>query len=630
MLAMKRLFSNPRRYLAFGHDVLMVPVAWVVAYWFRFNLSAIPASYFEGILRYLPLVLVLQVAMFWYFGLYRGVWRFASMPDLMRIAKAVVIGSGLIGIGIFLWTRMEWLPRSVLPLYAVLLMALVGGPRFLYRWIKDYKFKIKRGKAALIIGAGRAGEMLARELIQDRRKEYFPVAFLDDAPVKQGRDIHGVRVWGGIDDLAQAVRATETEVVLLAIPSASASQMRHMVDVCEAVGVPFRTLPKTTDLVAGRVSTQALREVAIEDLLGREPVRLDWTKIKRQICGKSVLVSGAGGSIGSELCRQIARLSPARLVAVEHSEFALYSIEKELRQYYPQLNLVCHLISVTDAVAVDHVFSQHQVDMVFHAAAYKHVPLLQEQAREAAKNNVLGTHVLASAAARHHCHTFVLISTDKAVNPSNIMGASKRLAEMICQTLNASGQTHFITVRFGNVLGSAGSVVPLFREQIEKGGPVTVTHPDITRFFMTIPEACQLVMEAGVVGNGGEIFVLDMGEPVSIRYLAEQMIRLAGKVPGEDVDIVFTGLRPGEKLYEELFYESESLGATAYDKILLVQAPSRGLGNLDELVRDITVACDDYDNDRIAEILWNIVPRHQTRSTTGTASNVIPLPRVAK
>lgn len=627
---MTNLFKNKLRYLAFGHDILMVPLAWIAAYWFRFNLSAIPPHYISDITKYLPLVVALQVVMFWYFGLYRGVWRFASIPDLVRIAKAVALGTGFIAISIFLWTRMAGVPRSILPMYAVFLVILVGGSRFIYRWFKDHKLKIVPGKPALIIGAGRAGEILARDLIHDRLKEYTPVAFLDDAARKQGSEIHGIRVVGTVDGLPQAIKDTAAEVVLLAIPSASSAEMRRIVDHCEAAGVPFRTLPKYTDLVSGRVSVQSLREVAIDDLLGREQVKLDWSRIREQIFGNKVLVSGAGGSIGSELCRQIARLSPEKLLLVDHSEFALYSIEKELKENDPTLNLAVFLTSVTDEVAVNHVLSTESPSIVFHAAAYKHVPMLQEQSREAAKNNVLGTYVLAKAAATHRCQKFVMVSTDKAVNPSNIMGATKRMAEMVCQTLNMDSKTRYVTVRFGNVLGSAGSVVPLFRKQIENGGPVTVTHPDITRFFMTIPEACQLVMEAGSVGKGGEIFVLDMGEPVKISYLAEQMIRLAGKIPGEDVDITYTGLRPGEKLYEELFYDDEPLVATAYDKIKLVQAPAKGLDALDELINKFRQACDAYDHKRVNELLWGLVPQHKITPDLGPRSNVIPIQKVVK
>ncbi len=627
---MGETIKNKPRYIAFFHDVLMVPVAWVTAYWFRFNLSVIPDNYVVGMTICLPVVITIQVTVFWYFGLYRGVWRFASIPDLIRIAKAVVLGAGFIAIAIFLWTRMESVPRSVLPLYAVFLVFFIGGSRFVYRWFKDHKLKIIKGKPALIVGAGRAGEILVRDLLHDELKEYSPIGFIDDDHSKLGMEVHGIRVLGSMDDLHKILAAYSAEVVLLAMPSASSAQMRRVVNQCEEAGVPFRTLPKYTDLVSGRVSVQSLRDVAIDDLLGREQVKLDWSRISKDIFDRVVLVSGAGGSIGSELCRQIARLSPAKLLLVDHSEYSLYAIEKELKETYQNINLSVFLISVTDDVALEHIFNNEKPSIVFHAAAYKHVPMLQEQSREAVKNNVLGTYSLGKAAVSYGCHKFVMVSTDKAVNPSNIMGATKRMAEILCQTLGSGSETNFITVRFGNVLGSAGSVVPLFRKQIEKGGPVTVTHPAITRYFMTIPEACQLVMEAGSVGKGGEIFVLDMGEPIKISYLAEQMIRLAGKVPGEEVDIVFTGLRPGEKLYEELFYDDEPLVATDYDKISLVQAPTKGLQNIDSLIQEFSEACDTYDSKRVKELLWSLIPRHKVTRDSNRESNVIPMPKVAK
>jgi len=363
--------------------------------------------------------------------------------------------------------------------------------------------------------------------------------------------------------------------VLIAIPSATNAQMQRVVHLCEKAGVDFRTLPKVKDLMSGRVGAQALREVAIEDLLGRDPVSLDWQRIEQAIKGRMVLVSGAGGSIGSELCRQIARLNASALVLVENNEYNLYTIERALKKDHPELLIYACLGDVCDEKAIENIFARFTPDIVFHAAAYKHVPMLERQLREAVHKNVIGTRNLALAADRHGCATFVMVSTDKAVNPANIMGSTKRLAEMLCQFLNQRSATCFITVRFGNVLGSAGSVVPLFQEQIRGGGPVTVTHPEITRYFMTIPEAAQLILQSTAMGKGGEIFVLDMGEPVKIRYLAEQMICLSGGVPDEDIDIVYTGLRPGEKLYEELFYSREQFHATEHEKIMLASSMNR-------------------------------------------------------
>jgi FlaA1/EpsC-like NDP-sugar epimerase len=404
------------------------------------------------------------------------------------------------------------------------------------------------------------------------------------------------------------VERLDVNLIVLALPSANPSQMRRLVELCEKTGVPFRTLPPIDSLMSGQVTLNQLREVSIDDLLGREPVALDWQAIETELRGKKVLVTGAGGSIGSELCRQIARLRPAHLILLDSGEFNLYSIEMELTKKFPRLPISRCLNDVVDRPAVEKVFAESRPEIVFHAAAYKHVPMLEDQVREAARNNVLGTRTMAEVADRFGCETFVMISTDKAVNPANVMGTSKRAAEIFCQNLNKRSQTRFVTVRFGNVLGSAGSVVPLFKQQIEAGGPVTVTHREITRYFMTIPEACQLILQASVMGDGGEIFVLDMGEPIKIAYLAEQMIRLSGKVPGEDIDIAYTGLRPGEKLYEELFHEKEALQSTHHEKILLARHREFDWQRLTEILDGMVIACHSYHEANIRGLLSELVP----------------------
>ena len=398
------------------------------------------------------------------------------------------------------------------------------------------------------------------------------------------------------------------DLIVLALPSAKSSDMRRLVGLCEKTGVPFRTLPPLDRLMSGQITINQLREVSIDDLLGREPVSLDWDAIELELKGRRVLVTGAGGSIGSELCRQIARLQPAHLILLDSSEFNLYSIEMELLKAYPRLKISRCLNDVVDRVAMDRIFSDSRPDVVFHAAAYKHVPMLEDQVREAARNNILGTRSMAEFADRFGCEAFVMISTDKAVNPANVMGTSKRAAEIFCQNLNQRSATRFVTVRFGNVLGSAGSVVPLFRQQIEAGGPVTVTHREITRYFMTIRESCQLILQASVMGKGGEIFVLDMGEPIKISYLAEEMIRLSGKVPGEDIDIIFTGLRPGEKLYEELFHEKEALQSTTHEKILLARYREFEWERLNEVMDEIKLACAEYDEKQVRSLMKTLVP----------------------
>ncbi|MCG6898287.1 MAG: polysaccharide biosynthesis protein [Thiocapsa sp.] len=570
---MNPLFDRLRsRTAAFTHDLLMIPTAWLLAYWLRFNLDRIPPEFLTGAWQSLPWVVVIQGGVFWLFGLYRGVWRFASLPDLVRIVQAALAGTTLVVVALFIVNRTELIPRSVPVLYLGLQLILLAGPRLLYRWLKDHRLNLSAGKRVLIVGAGRAGEMLARDMLRDPRHAYFPAGFVDDKPRRQGGEVHGVPVLGPTEAIPEIAARQGIDLLMLAVPSATAREMRRLVELCEGTGLPFRTVPELRNLMTGQVSITQLRPVSIEDLLGRDPIQLDWSEIRKGLSGRAVLVTGAGGSIGSELVRQIAGADPARLILVDNGEFNLYRIEMELREHYPTLHFARHLTDVTDAAAVDAVFAEERPEILFHAAAYKHVPMLEDQIRAAVRNNVTGTRIVAEAASRWSCERFVLISTDKAVHPANVMGATKRVAEAICQVLDRQAACRYITVRFGNVLGSAGSVVPLFGRQIEQGGPVTVTHPDIERFFMTIPEACQLIMEAAVIGEGGEIFVLDMGEPVKIRYLAEQMIRLSGREPGEDIAIQYVGLRPGEKLYEELFYDSEDLIATRHPKIRVARS----------------------------------------------------------
>lgn len=602
---MKLLDKLRNRAAALIHDVVVIPVAWFGAYWLRFNLESVPPGFLEAAIQALPIVLVVQSVLFWYFGLYRGIWRFASMPDLVRIAKAIAMGMLLAALAIFFVTRMDGIPRSIFPIYGLLMLMLVGGPRFVYRWIKDRKLYQGQGKKALIVGAGRAGEMLVRDLLRDPNREYEPVGFVDDDAMKRGQEIHGVRVLGETNEIPKLI--ADMDVILIAMPSARSRDMRRIVGICEKTGVAFRTLPKLEDLVTGRASVKSLRDVKIDDLLGREPVKLEWDAIRKSSKGRCVLVTGGGGSIGSELCRQIANLRPSKLVILEQSEFNLYSIDMELRGAYPRLSLITALGDVGDALLVEQILAKHRPDIVFHAAAYKHVPMLEEQVRSGVRNNVMATRTLARLVDKHGCKSFVLISTDKAVNPGNIMGATKLIAESYCQSLNEHSKTQFITVRFGNVLGSAGSVIPLFQKQIAEGGPVTVTDPNVTRYFMTIPEAAQLILQASSVGRGGEIFVLDMGEPVNIKYLAEQLILLSGKRPGEDIEIVYTGLRPGEKPFEELFHEAEELIQTNHPKTLLARSRIVGLAAADAEIDAMATACEKNDEDELRGLVARFV-----------------------
>ena len=607
---MSPLFDRLRsRTAAFAHDLLVVPVAWYAAYWLRFNLGAIPPEFLDAALDALPWVVLIQGSVYWFFGLYRGVWRFASLPDLVRITSAALAGTALVVLALFIVNRSLLIPRSVPVLFFGLQVILLAGPRLLYRWHKDHRLNLRAGQRVLIVGAGRAGEMLARDMLRDPQRAYYPAGFVDDKPRRQGGEVHGVPVLGSTDQLPKLVAERGIDLVLLAVPSAGAREMQRLVGLCERAGRPFRTVPELGNLMAGQVTVSQLRPVSIEDLLGRDPITLDWDGIRGGLAGRDVLVTGAGGSIGSELVRQIAAAGPRRLILADNGEFNLYQIELDLMERDSGLRFSRHLLDVTDAPAVAALFRDERPGIVFHAAAYKHVPMLEDQVRAAVRNNVLGTQIVAEAAAAWSCERFVLISTDKAVHPANVMGATKRVAEALCQSLDRVSATRYIVVRFGNVLGSAGSVVPLFRRQIERGGPVTVTHPDIERFFMTIPEACQLIMQAAVIGEGGEIFVLDMGEPVKISYLAEQMIRLSGREPGQDISIEYIGLRPGEKLYEELFYDSEDLIATDHPKIRVARGsdPLVELATADRLAV-LARACDVENSDTILAALAELVP----------------------
>ncbi len=626
---MRRLFSLARTRLGiFVHDLAMIPVAWFGAYWLRFNLESFPETFWRQALLLLPVVMLVQGGMFWYFGLYRGVWRFASIPDLLRILKASVLGVLIVAVAIFLLTRLEGVPRSVFALDGILLVLLLGGPRLAYRWTKDRHLFKGDGKRALIVGAGNSGEMLVRDMLRDTASPYRPAGFVDDNPRKIGTEIHGLPVAGACDEISEVVQRLGVDLIVIALPTATTKQLRHIIELCEATGLPFRTLPRLQDLVSGQASVKELRDVSIEDLLGREPVQLDWNSITRGLKGKAVMVTGGGGSIGAELCRQIALLKPSRLVVFERSEHNLFLIDLELRRDFPELKLVSELGDVCDTVAVERAFSSHRPDIVFHTAAYKHVPLLESQTRAAVVNNVFGTRNVARRAAQYGCATFVLISTDKAVNPTNVMGATKRVAEILCQHVQGSTKTRFVTVRFGNVLGSSGSVIPLFREQIARGGPVTVTHPAITRYFMTIPEACQLILQASVIAQGGEIFVLDMGEPIKISYLAEQLVRLSGKRVGEDIEIVYTGLRPGEKLHEELFHGEERFADTVHPKILLAHARPVDASIFQETITMLERTCDRHDESEIHDVMTRLVPELRAGNTggaqTGNETQVYP------
>ncbi len=602
------LYIWKSRWFAFLHDMSWVFLAVYLAYSFRFDFGFIPANQIHGARHLLEVSLPIQALSYWYFGLYRGIWRFASMPDLKRILQSVFIGALVSYFILFIWLRLDGIPRSTLVLYPMLLMGGLASVRLLYRWLKDRRFDLSsvEGKRVLVLGAGQAGELLVRDMLNSGK--YIPVGFLDDDRKKKGMDIRGVRVLGSLSDLASLAPDLNIDEILIAMPSAKTTLLQQMVKTCADLHLVCRTVPSLQELDNHHPAVGNLRSIRLEDLLGRKEVTLDDKKVHHFIHKKRVMVTGAGGSIGSELCRQLMRFHPSQLILVDHAEFNLYQIDHELQQLEHYKSCDAVLGDIRDAERMDWVFSHFKPEIIFNAAAYKHVPLVEHNPAEGIKTNVLGTCMIADMAAKYKCKYFVQVSTDKAVNPANVMGATKRMAEIYCQNLNARCDTAFITTRFGNVLGSAGSVVPLFKQQIEAGGPVTVTHAEITRFFMTIPEAVSLILQAATMGGGGEIFVLDMGEPVKIRDMAEQMIRLAGLTPDKDIAIVYTGLRPGEKLYEELFHAAEALQGTIHPKIMLSNIREVDWDEVQERLLLIRQACAGRDVTALIQLLQLLVP----------------------
>ncbi|MEW6691082.1 MAG: nucleoside-diphosphate sugar epimerase/dehydratase [Pseudomonadota bacterium] len=576
-----------RPLLAFAHDVAASALAWLAAFWLRFNLE-VPPEYVRAAVSTLPLLLAANALIFWRFGLYRGLWRYASLPDLQRILLAVGVASLAVPALLLLVPPPVAVPRSVFLISPLLLAGAMSGSRLLYRaWKEGRLLGIVRHPQAspvIVLGAGAAAAALLRDLAAS--SQWRVVALLDDDARKHGGAIHDVKVAGPIERVGEIAQRIGVAQAIIAMPGATHAARKRALGLCEAAGLRVMTVPAYSDIVSGKVSVSQLREVELDDLLGRDPVRLDEAGLSGLLKGRAVLVTGAGGSIGAELCRQIARFAPARLVLFEHSEYALYAIEQEFRDRHPGIALAAAVGDAKDAARVNEVFARYGPQVVFHAAAYKHVPLMEEDnALQAVANNARSTIVTARAAQAAGARTYVLVSTDKAVNPTSVMGASKRLAEMLCQALQPRGATQFVMVRFGNVLGSTGSVIPRFREQIARGGPVTVTDPAIERFFMSIPEAAQLVLQAALMGRGGEIFVLDMGEPVRIADLARQMIRLSG-FSESDIRIVYTGLRPGEKLYEEVLFGEETTLPTPHPKLRIARARSEANGSLPEQVLD--------------------------------------------
>ena len=625
---LQRISARLPRALVVAHDLLMVLLCWVGLQKLRYGLNPVPVEIAWLSVQSL-LVVAAQGLVFWRVGLYRGLWRFASLPDLMNILRAGVLGLLAIMVGLVMVQQLHGVPRSTLVLYPFALVLLLGAPRLLYRAWKDNSFSFRNEAArarVLILGAGGSAEALIREL--RRSGEYVVVGLLDDDRRLHGAKVQGVPVLGPLDRIRDFAREVAAELLVIAMPSAEGEEMQRVLALCEECGLPVRTMPRLHDILQGRGPTAPLKEVAIEDLLGRAPIQPDWTAMRAWLGGRTVMVTGAGGSIGSELARQCADLDIGTLMLVERSEYHLMRICDELVRRWPELRVIPVLGDCGDPALLHHVFAGEPVDAVFHAAAHKQVPMLESQLREAVRNDLLVTETIARASREARVGTFVFISTDKAINPINVLGATKRMAETACQALAHGVETRFITVRFGNVLGSAGSVVPLFREQIQRGGPVTVTHPDVTRFFMTIEEACQLILQAASIDSHEAIYTLDMGKPVRIRLLAEQMIRLAGKRPDVDIPIRYIGLRPGEKLHEVVFHPSERHHLTTHPKILRAEPretdPGMVLAAL-KLAREAVVR---FDEERLMRILRTTVPEFtpETDEQRRSASaEIIPL-----
>jgi FlaA1/EpsC-like NDP-sugar epimerase len=602
-----------RRPIVLLLHLALVPLGYYAAFALRFDFQP-QERHLELFWRTVPFLLAIRLASFAAFGLFRGWWRHVGMRDLLDLVKAVSLSSGLFVVVLFMSTNVEDLPRSILVLDWAVAILLFGGIRFAVRALREERFvpwRPRHGKRTLIIGAGTAAERLLRETQRDGAAEIFPVAVVDDDPEKRGMRLHGVPVLGTVADLRRLVQKCSATRIVIAIPSATRDEMRAIVDACLRTGLDFKIVPSIRELVDGRARLGELRNVQIEDLLGRDTIELEMDGPRGDLEGRTVLVTGGAGSIGSELARQVAGFGPRRLIVLDQAESPLYFVNLDLRTHHPELDVVPVVADVTDAGRMETVFARHRPDFVFHAAAYKHVPLMEDNPVEAVRNNVMGTLCVAQAAARFGAEKFVLISTDKAVYPSSVMGASKRLAEQI--VLGWPGlresKTDFRAVRFGNVLGSDGSVIPLFKRQLASGQPITVTHPDVTRYFMTIPEAVHLVLQAAALPEaGGCICMLEMGEPVRIVELAENLVRLSGLEPYTDVPIVFTGLRPGEKLHEELMTEREATVPTAVSKVRIVRTaepePQALASGLDRLAAAAAVEA----NPDILDALRAMVP----------------------
>jgi len=626
---MKIRFSR-NLFVVMGTDIVLVFFSLYCSYQIRFDFN-IPLNFRNNFIWIIPSLILIKIFIFACFDLYRGMWRYTSLSDLMNIVKASIISSLILVSWVYFRTKFINIPRSVFFIDLSLTLIFITGLRVFtrigferlhqYTSFKDfYKFYLqsfkKNGASAkklLIIGAGDCGEKILREIRDNSSIKFHVIGFLDDNSSKIGRKVHGVLVMDKISNLEIIVKSYGIDQIIISIPSADASRMRTIVELCRKTGVEFKTVPGMGELINGKVTVNAIREVEYRDLLGRDPVNLDDEKIGKYLGNRTIFVTGAGGSIGCGLCNQILRYNPEKIILFERAESSLYEIDLDLKRVFPNIEIIPFLGDIQNKSELENAFDQYEPDIVFHAAAYKHVPMLEYYPWKAVENNIKGTQNLVDLADRFQCEKFVFVSTDKAVNPTNVMGTSKRVSEIIVQSRNIveKSNTTFLTVRFGNVIGSVGSVIPLFKKQIKNGGPVTVTHPDIIRFFMLIPEACQLILQAGSMGRGGEIFVLKMGEPVNIDNMARDLIRFSGFKPDIDIKIEYTGLRPGEKLFEELMTKDENVVATNHDKIMVLNSEKYDMNNFKASMDRLEKAADSRNKIAIQKSLLEIVPEYK-------------------
>jgi len=618
---MIRSITNRNFWIMLVGDALLVFATYYLAYYIRFD-GTVPSEYLSTWQKTVPWIIPVKLICFVFFAMYRGMWRYTSLYDLINVVKACILSSTVIIVLLAITTRFAGISRGVLIIDFFLTFLLIGGYRIIVR-LHYYKpptnaslFRARRAsgrrRKILIIGAGNAGEKLIREIRENPGSSYDVIGFIDDDRQKTRHTIHGVTILGTLQELEKIVRENNIDEIIIAAPSASALQMRRMVNFCKTCELPYKTLPGLYELVEGKVSVNFLREVRYEDLLGREPVSLEIEEIGEYLKGKRVLVSGGAGSIGSELCRQIAQFYPERIIIVERNESGLYEIELELIAKHPELKVVGMLGAIQHNGRLEKVFQEQRPDVVFHTAAYKHVPMMEVYPWEAIYNNILGTRAILELCQNNSVERCVVVSTDKAVRPTNVMGASKRVVEMLTQAYAAQNQGRYMAVRFGNVVGSVGSVIPLFKRQIEMGGPVTVTHPEVTRYFMTIPEACSLILQAGAIGSGGEIFVLKMGTPIRIIDMARDIITLSGLKPDEDIEIKYIGLRAGEKLFEELITEGEGIQPTVHKDIMVLNTDCCPmLSDINQHVDRLAELARTEDVSGIKEELKRIVPEYE-------------------